>query len=323
MTPLAPAQAQSFTRGGTNSTTTTTDYNLGTNWSNAPTGTPPVVATQSAIFDTTGSTSVAVTSGSIAPASWTLTAGAVLFDRIMVVTPYAAGHFTTYSLPVYAEQVLAGSGTFALDYAAKAVTDPRTELGVRTDRSFAMANGILTLRGRLARAHDYTTDRNSPPYSRRCPARPSSSTAPRKPRTPDDHGLRRDEMAERLVGRGRVRGRVLRYQQFLRRQGRRALHVVSALGGERDPRAPRHPITQFGLHFLRYAVMRGRLLVIRVQVLVVGVHVLVMRVMRAHVLMVRRPLVAACGALDWCAARRRRGRDVVGLSFFRLWERKP
>jgi uncharacterized protein with beta-barrel porin domain len=76
------------------------------------------------------------------------------------VTPYAAGHFTTYSLPAYAEQVLAGSGTFALNYAAKDVTDPRTELGVRTDRSFAMANGILTLRGRLARAHDYTTDRD-------------------------------------------------------------------------------------------------------------------------------------------------------------------
>jgi hypothetical protein len=62
MTPLAPAQAQSFTRGGTNSTTTTTDCNLGTNWSNPPTGAPPVVATQSAIFDTTGSASVAVTS---------------------------------------------------------------------------------------------------------------------------------------------------------------------------------------------------------------------------------------------------------------------
>jgi hypothetical protein len=29
MTPLAPAQAQSFTRGGRNCTTTTTDYNLG------------------------------------------------------------------------------------------------------------------------------------------------------------------------------------------------------------------------------------------------------------------------------------------------------
>jgi autotransporter-associated beta strand protein len=78
----------------------------------------------------------------------------------MGVTPYTAGQFTTYSLPAYAEQVLAGTGTFALNYAAKSVTDPRTELGVRTDRSFALANGILTLRGRLAWAHDYTTDRN-------------------------------------------------------------------------------------------------------------------------------------------------------------------
>jgi uncharacterized protein with beta-barrel porin domain len=78
----------------------------------------------------------------------------------MGVTPYAAGQFTTYSLPAYAEQALAGSGMFALNYAGKDVTDPRTELGVRTDRSFAMANGILTLRGRLAWAHDYDTDRN-------------------------------------------------------------------------------------------------------------------------------------------------------------------
>jgi uncharacterized protein with beta-barrel porin domain len=78
----------------------------------------------------------------------------------MGVTPYAAGQFTTYSLPAYAEQVLAGAGTFALSYAAKDVTDPRTELGVRTDRSFAMQGGILTLRGRFAWAHDFYTDRD-------------------------------------------------------------------------------------------------------------------------------------------------------------------
>ena len=78
----------------------------------------------------------------------------------MGVTPYAAGQFTTYSLPAYAEQVLAGAGTFALNYAAKDVTASRTELGVRTDKSFAMLNGILTLRGRAAWAHDFNTDRN-------------------------------------------------------------------------------------------------------------------------------------------------------------------
>jgi uncharacterized protein with beta-barrel porin domain len=78
----------------------------------------------------------------------------------MAVTPYAAGQFTTYSLPAYAEQVLSGNGAFALNYAAKNVTAARTELGARTDRSFAMVNGVLTLRGRAAWAHDFNTDRN-------------------------------------------------------------------------------------------------------------------------------------------------------------------
>ncbi|MBR1275181.1 autotransporter domain-containing protein [Bradyrhizobium sp. AUGA SZCCT0283] len=78
----------------------------------------------------------------------------------MGITPYAAGQFTTYSLPAYAEQVLAGAGTFALNYAAKDVTASRTELGVRTDKSFAVPSGILTLRGRAAWAHDFNTDRN-------------------------------------------------------------------------------------------------------------------------------------------------------------------
>jgi uncharacterized protein with beta-barrel porin domain len=78
----------------------------------------------------------------------------------MGITPYAAGQFTTYSLPAYAEQVLAGAGTFALNYAAKDVTASRTELGVRTDKSFAVSNGVLTLRGRAAWAHDFNTDRN-------------------------------------------------------------------------------------------------------------------------------------------------------------------
>ena len=39
---------------------------------------------------------------------------------------------------------------FALSYGARDVTDARTELGVRTDKSFAMPDGILTLRGRAA-----------------------------------------------------------------------------------------------------------------------------------------------------------------------------
>jgi len=78
----------------------------------------------------------------------------------MGVTPYAAGQFTTFLLPAYGEQALVGSNAFALNYAAKDVTAVRSELGVRTDRSFALESAILTLRGRFAWAHDFNTDRN-------------------------------------------------------------------------------------------------------------------------------------------------------------------
>ena len=76
------------------------------------------------------------------------------------ITPYAAGQFTTFDLPAYAEQAVTGANTFALAYASKSVTDTRSELGLRTDKSFAMADGIFTLRGRAAWAHDYNTDRS-------------------------------------------------------------------------------------------------------------------------------------------------------------------
>ncbi len=76
------------------------------------------------------------------------------------ITPYAAAQFTTFDLPAYAEQAIVGSNAFALAYNAKDVTDTRSELGIRTDKSFAMPDGILTLRGRLAWAHDYDPDRS-------------------------------------------------------------------------------------------------------------------------------------------------------------------
>jgi uncharacterized protein with beta-barrel porin domain len=75
------------------------------------------------------------------------------------ITPYAAAQFTTFDLPAYAEQAIAGANNFALAYGAKSVTDPRSELGFRTDKSFAMPDGVLTLRGRLAWAHDYDPNR--------------------------------------------------------------------------------------------------------------------------------------------------------------------
>ncbi|MEH2483854.1 autotransporter-associated beta strand protein [Nitrobacteraceae bacterium AZCC 2146] len=75
------------------------------------------------------------------------------------LTPYAAAQVTALDLPAYAETTLSGPATFALSYAAKTVTAPRTELGLRSDRSFAVNDAILTLRGRAAWAHDYNIDR--------------------------------------------------------------------------------------------------------------------------------------------------------------------
>jgi len=76
------------------------------------------------------------------------------------ITPYAAAQFTTFDLPAYAERVLSGGGAFALAYGARSVTDTRSELGIRTDKSLAVQNAILTLRGRLAWAHDFNPDRS-------------------------------------------------------------------------------------------------------------------------------------------------------------------
>jgi uncharacterized protein with beta-barrel porin domain len=76
------------------------------------------------------------------------------------ITPYAAAQFVTFDLPAYAEQAIVGTNNFALAYGARDVTDVRSELGIRADKSYALANGILTLRGRLAWAHDFDPDRS-------------------------------------------------------------------------------------------------------------------------------------------------------------------
>ena len=76
------------------------------------------------------------------------------------ITPYAAGQFTTFDLPSYAESALSGASTFALAYNARSVTDTRSELGFRSDKSFAMSDGIFTLRSRVAWAHDYDPNRS-------------------------------------------------------------------------------------------------------------------------------------------------------------------
>lgn len=76
------------------------------------------------------------------------------------ITPYAAGQFTTFLLPSYAEQAIVGTNNFALSYGAQSVTDPRSELGLRTDKSYALTDAVLTLRTRTAWAYDYNINRN-------------------------------------------------------------------------------------------------------------------------------------------------------------------
>lgn len=75
------------------------------------------------------------------------------------ITPYAAAQFTTVALPAYAESAVSGAGTFTLSYSRRNVNDSRSELGVRTDRAFPIRNGLLTVNGRLAWAHDFDPDR--------------------------------------------------------------------------------------------------------------------------------------------------------------------
>ncbi|MES2031258.1 MAG: autotransporter domain-containing protein [Pseudomonadota bacterium] len=76
------------------------------------------------------------------------------------MTPYAAVQVIAVALPSYSEAVNGGASAFALAYDAKTATSTRSELGLRSDRSFAVADAILTLRGRAAWAHDYNTDRS-------------------------------------------------------------------------------------------------------------------------------------------------------------------
>ena len=145
------------------------------------------------------------------------------------ITPYAAAQFTTFDLPAYAEQAIVGSNAFALAYNAKDVTDTRSELGIRTDKSFAMTDGILTLRGRVAWAHDYDPNRSIASTFQSLPGRELRRQRRRAGlRLRAGHRFDRKEMAQRLVGGRHLRRRVLRRDAVLRRQGRRSLRVVRA-----------------------------------------------------------------------------------------------
>jgi uncharacterized protein with beta-barrel porin domain len=70
-------------------------------------------------------------------------------------TPYAAVQLAVVSLPAYGETAVAGTGTFALQYAGHAITDVRTETGLRLGHAFAMEDGgSLALHGGLGWVND-------------------------------------------------------------------------------------------------------------------------------------------------------------------------
>ena len=75
------------------------------------------------------------------------------------VSPYAAAQITAFELPSYAERAISGAGTFALNYGGDTTTASRTEVGLRSDKSYALDGAVLTLRGRAAWAHDFNPDR--------------------------------------------------------------------------------------------------------------------------------------------------------------------
>jgi outer membrane autotransporter protein len=74
------------------------------------------------------------------------------------VTPYAAIQAQSFRTPSYSETDGSGAG-FALAYNARTGTDTRSELGARFDRLIALnSSAALSLRGRLAWAHDWVSD---------------------------------------------------------------------------------------------------------------------------------------------------------------------
>ena len=80
-------------------------------------------------------------------------------------------------LPAYAEQAVVGFNTFALAYGAKSVTASRSELGLRSDKSFAMSMALHPPGyAQLGRTTSTPTGL-SVRRSRRCRAHPSSSMA--------------------------------------------------------------------------------------------------------------------------------------------------
>jgi outer membrane autotransporter protein len=74
------------------------------------------------------------------------------------LTPYAAIQAQNFHTPSYSEADPNGGG-FALAYNSRTATDTRSELGARFDRLLLLnPSAALTMRARLAWAHDWVSD---------------------------------------------------------------------------------------------------------------------------------------------------------------------
>jgi outer membrane autotransporter protein len=74
------------------------------------------------------------------------------------LTPYAAIQAQSFHTPAYSETDTNGGG-FGLSYNSRTGNDTRSELGTRFDRVLALyANAVLSLRARVAWAHDWVSD---------------------------------------------------------------------------------------------------------------------------------------------------------------------
>ena len=76
------------------------------------------------------------------------------------ITPYAAVQAQSFHTPTYSETDVNGGG-FGLVFNARTASATRSELGARFDYVVPISvyqNAVLTLRGRLAWAHDWVSD---------------------------------------------------------------------------------------------------------------------------------------------------------------------
>lgn len=91
------------------------------------------------------------------------------------IAAYAAGQIITFNLPAGAGQPLPGAGASASAFSAVSATDSRSELGMRTSKSLGLLDGVLTLRGRLAWAYDFSSDCSGNPSLVRGAIQPPNS----------------------------------------------------------------------------------------------------------------------------------------------------